>query len=116
MQYGQGNNGYSQQPVYFMNQQPTVIPGLKVAYGVQAVQNNQTLQAGRPANWLERLKNTVVNLVTEEAEEDRPIGISQLSRSTFFAHGNSSFGTMVQSSRPLLDYRFRFIAEPRKQN
>jgi hypothetical protein len=105
------NNSFNQQAGYYT--QPVMVPGLKVAYGVQPAQN-YSHQTGEPKKgWLGRLKNTVMHMVTEEAEADRPIGIAQLSKNTFLAHPNASTRTMVQSNNPLQDYRFRFITESR---
>lgn len=107
-------NNFDQQTAYYINPQPVVIPGLKMAYGAQAISDvsKQSAPETQSKNWLGRLKSTVVNIVTEEAESDRPIGIAQLSRHTFLAHPHSSHRTMVQSSNPLQDYRFRFISDP----
>lgn len=114
-------NHQTGQPVYAMNQQPVVIPGLKVAYGAQALYqtDSQRLQylssMAKPQSWLDRLKNTVVNMVTEEAEEDRPIGIAQLSRNTFTAHRYASPKTVVKGDNQMQDYRFRLLTEPRQR-
>jgi hypothetical protein len=111
-------NSFNHEVAYYTSPQPAVIPGLKVAYGVQtgqAIQTAFTKPSNLATNWLGRLKNTIIHMVTEEAEADRPIGIAQLSQHTFFAHPQSSGQTVVQRSGPLQDYRFRFISEPRQR-
>lgn len=85
------------------------IPGLKVAYGQSAAQprgqfgslaqNDKQEQKGL----FGRLKDSIFHMVTEEAEADRPIGISQLSRKTFAATDDSP---IVRSGRNMTDYRF----------
>lgn len=108
------NTGMSQKSAYYVQPQGVIIPGLKVAYGIETDRTQPQPQKDAKS-WLGRLKNTVVNLVTEEAEADRPIGIAQLSKRTFLAHPGSSEKTMVRHSNPLQDYRFRFISEPRQR-
>jgi hypothetical protein len=108
------NNSFNQ-TAYYVKPQPTVIPGLKMAYGAQAVKKTQPGPATESQGWLNRLKNTVFHMVTEEAETDRPIGIAQLSRNTFLAHSNASMRTIVQNNNPMQDYRFRFVTEPRQR-
>lgn len=111
-------DSFNQGIAYYTSPQPVVIPGLKVAYGVQAASIDTTVPASPPKtaeSWLHRLKNKVIHMVTEEAEADRPIGITQLSRCTFFADPQAASQTMVRPSSPLQDYRFRFISEPRQR-
>lgn len=108
-------NSFSQ-TAYYANPQTTVIPGLKVAYGAQAVKNTQPQSVSAESQgWFSRLKNTVFHMVTEEAEADRPIGIAQLTRNTFLAHPRASMRTIVQNNNPMQDYRFRFVTEPRQR-
>ena len=107
-------NNY-RQPVYYVTPQSTVIPGLKVAYGLTAnsIATPEESQDSERKSWLSRLKNTVWHFVTEESEIDRPIGLTQLSRNTFMAHPNASNKTFVKNSNLMQDYRFRFITESR---
>jgi len=106
------NNSFNQ-TAYYVNPQPTVIPGLKVAYGAQAVKNSQPQSTDQ--GWFSRFKNTVFHMVTEESEADRPIGIAQLTKNTFLAHPKASMRTIVQNNNPMQDYRFRFVTEPRQR-
>lgn len=100
---------------YISTSQQTV-PGLKVAYGSNAAANPfQDLEVqGERKSFLSKLKNAVLNLVTEEAENDRPIGISQLSRNTFKASEEFAGRTIVRSGRAIQDYRFNQLVEPKR--
>ena len=54
-----------------------------------------------------RLTEGLFNLVTEEApSKERPIGISQLSRTTFQATPNRETPAFFKNSQPIQDYRF----------
>ncbi len=97
---------------YYNYSQPTV-PGLKVAYGGNAASrfNNYLPLPEKPKGWFSRLKDSIIDLVTEEAEADRPIGISQLSRNTFTASDDASRNTIVRNGRPMQDYRFNQLID-----
>lgn len=95
--------------------QSTAVPGLKVAYGQAAMRpeppkpsrfgyEEPEIQAER--SLYARIWDAIIDLVTEEAEVDRPIGISQLSRKTFRASADVAEQTFVCSGRGTQDYRF----------
>ncbi|MCE3235100.1 MAG: hypothetical protein K0Q50_1280 [Vampirovibrio sp.] len=116
---------------YFANgfQQPVTkaskpIPGLKVAYGSQAQSSSrqydfplpiqptqgQTQQSGKGV--FAKLKDSLINLVTEEAPSDRPIGISQLSRKTFQAVADDAGQpTVFKQGQTIQDYRFNQLVD-----
>ena len=96
------------------NRQKTV-PGLKVAYGNVAspfTSGEEPSEARtEKKSFFGRMKEAVINLVTEEAVNERPIGISQISRHTFQASEQAG-RTIVRSGRPAQDYRFNQLIEP----
>ena len=52
-------------------------------------------------------------MVTEEAPNDYPIGISQLSRKTFLASEDTA--ALFRSGQTIQDYRFTQLIEPRRR-
>jgi hypothetical protein len=100
------------------------IPGLKVAYGSQAQQ--QPVQYQNPAaqkpisaptqSLFSRLKASLFHMVTEEAANERPIGISQLSHTTFQASPDRDTTSFFKNSQPIQDYRFNQLVDPRLIN
>ncbi len=105
------------------------IPGLKVAYGSQAqqsierieIQARQSAPVQRPQldkslkqvapdnrkGLFSRITEGLFNMVTEEVPvNERPIGISQLSRTTFQAAANRQAPAFFKNSQPIQDYRF----------
>lgn len=101
------------------------IPGIKIAYGSQTQQhatqtqtNTQSANA-KPAapNLFSKLKDSFLNMVTEEApSNERPIGISRLSQTTFQASPNQGTTSFFKSSQPIQDYRFNQLIDPRLTN
>ena len=99
------------------------IPGMKLAYGSQAQQRPIQPQAapvqtsGKTANpgLFSRLKESLLNLVTEESgtSNERPIGISRLSNTTFQASAQNQSASFFKSSQPIQDYRFNQLIDPR---
>ena len=100
------------------------IPGLKVAYGNQAQSSVQYYDMPLPSpagktqspqtdkGLFSKLKDSIINLVTEEAPTDRPIGISQLSRKTFQASPNGSTQPAVfKQGQTIQDYRFSHLVD-----
>lgn len=102
------------------------IPGLKVAYGSQAQQSAPTppYQAPTPPQYstapskslFSRLKDKFFHIVTEEAPNELPIGISQLSRTTFQASSDRQTTSFFKNSQPIQDYRFNQLVDPRQSN
>ena len=92
------------------------IPGLKVAYGVPPSPFGYALPDEEPEQkrgLFSRIGEALFNLVTEEAENELPIGISQLSRQTFQASWNMAGRTFVRAGHAVQDYRFNQLVEPR---
>lgn len=56
---------------------------------------------------LGRLKEAVIELVTEEAELELPLGINQLTRKTFQASDHVKGQTFYRSGRSNLDFQVR---------
>jgi hypothetical protein len=101
----------------YISRSPQTVPGLKVAYGSAASPFSYAASDEEPLarkGFFARLKDAVFNLVTEEAENDRPIGISQISRRTFQASETVSGQTIVRSDRGTQDYRFSQLVEPQR--
>ncbi len=81
----------------------------------------QIHQYSQPKGVFSRLKDALLNLVTEEVEtsasqpsapgaDDRPIGLSQLSRQTFQA-SHTAGQTIFKRGRVLNDYRFSQLVD-----
>jgi len=106
------------------------IPGMKLAYGNQAQQGNVQPQQSKPIqqnaqkapsqSLFGRLKESLFNMVTEEStiSDERPIGISRLSNTTFQASPNpyrsyNNQASFFKNSQPIQDYRFNQLVDPR---
>jgi hypothetical protein len=138
MQMNQPMNQQTNQPnrsPYSASKANRPIPGMKLAYGDQA--QERVMQA-RPASsphgpaqqvpakpaspgLFARLKDSLMNLVTEESttSNERPIGISRLSNTTFQASRprvNGYSNSFFRSSQPIQDYRFNQLTNPFGQN
>jgi hypothetical protein len=131
-QMNQRTNQPSRSPYYTGNVSQKAnrpIPGMKLAYGAQAQERvSQTRPAASPQapakpagpGLLARLRDSLLNLVTEEAttSNERPIGISRLSNTTFQASqgsrtdANGQPTSFFRSSQPIQDYRFNQLTNP----
>ena len=131
MQTNYGSSGNSSYANYANQQRPKPVPGLKVAYGSQAQAQSQTyspvnipLPTARntmgqtqpttePMGLFAKVKQKLFHMVTEEAPNDYPIGISQLSRKTFLASEDTA--ALFRSGQAIQDYRFTQLIEPRRR-
>ena len=103
------------------------IPGLKVAYGSKAQQQpvNQfeiplPVRKQEPATQQEkgffgRLKEQILNLVSEEVSNERPIGIAQLTQKTFQPHQEVANTSFFRNGQTIQDYRFNQLIDPGKR-
>jgi len=106
------------------------IPGMKLAYGNLAQQSNVQAQINKPMpqntpkapsqGLFGKLKDSLFNMVTEEStiSDERPIGISRLSNTTFQASANpyrsyNNQASFFKNSKPIQDYRFNQLVDPR---
>ncbi len=129
MQTNYGTSGNSSYANYASPQKPKPVPGLKVAYGSQAQSHvystvnislptarntmMQTQPATEPMGLFAKVKQKLFHMVTEEAPNDYPIGISQLSRKTFLASEDTA--ALFRSGQAIQDYRFNQLIEPRRR-
>jgi hypothetical protein len=61
-----------------------------------------------------RLKDQILNLVTEESATERPIGIAQLTQKTFQPHQAVADTSFFRSGQTMQDYRFNRLVDPNK--
>jgi hypothetical protein len=113
------SNQYANSFSYATTNTQKPIPGLKVAYGSHAYLlphqysdlNADPISAepSPSSSLFHRLKKSILNMVTEEASDQLPIGISQLSRKTFQATEPRS--AIFKQKQAIQDYRFNQLTE-----
>lgn len=85
----------------------------------------QDLQSVPRKGLISRMIDAIINLTTEEVDaSERPIGISQLTRTTFQANAQhrrisnypspAGSNSLYQGTRSTQDYRFSQLTEPRR--
>jgi hypothetical protein len=62
-----------------------------------------------------RLKDQLLNLVSEEVSTERPIGIAQLTQKTFQPHQEVPDASFFRRGQTIQDYRFNQLVDSKQR-
>lgn len=68
-------------------------------------------KAAAPQGLFGKLKQSIWHLVSEESKQDRPIGISQLTRKTFNVRPEVASASVFKNSQLAQDFRFANLTQ-----